>query len=117
MSIVPKIIVGVLIFTTLLTVSASYYKSVVAHDFKVYGVNIELDENSSYVWFVFDNTEYEIDVPSNELDAILNSISEETGVPASQFDISFLEYIEYSYQEAFIVKEEKTGEDSTDISE
>ncbi len=95
-----------MIILTSISVSATFYKTVILQDFEVTGVWIEFPTpNSSYVWFVYDNQEYELDLDTTDYLEIETNVANELEVDISNLDPDFIDYLQSAYDEA-----EVTGE-------
>lgn len=107
------IFVGILIA---LSVSATFYKTVILQDFDITGVWIEFPtEESSYVWFVYDNGEYEIELETTDYDELIQAVSEEVGIEAENLETDFLDYFYSAYEEAEVVEEDEGTDGYEDI--
>ncbi len=110
-----KVLVGVILFLIVLSVSATFYKTVVLQDFEVTGVFIEFPtEDSTYVWFVYDNEEYELELETTNYDEIVNATADEIGVSVSELDTDFLDYLHTAYDEGEVTG---TGEEEGSVEE
>lgn len=118
-----KILVGCIVVLTILSLSATFYKTVILQDFEVTGVWIEFPtEDSSYVWFVYENEEYELELETSNYDEILSAVSTEVGVEASLLPPDFVEYLESAYAEAEVTGEGEEesleeGDESEEMTE
>lgn len=84
-----------------ISIGATYYKMVVLQDFETTGIWLEfVEEESTYVFFVYENVEYELELETTDYNLILLSISDEVGIPVADLDPDFLEYLQGSYEEA-----------------
>jgi hypothetical protein len=96
-----KLLLTIILVLTLLSVSATFYKTVILQDFDVTGAYIEFtDDESSYVWFVYENEEYELELNTTNYDEIISSISEEIGIDTEKLPADFLEYLNNAYDDA-----------------
>ena len=101
-----KILFITMIVLIAVSVSATFYKTVILQDFDVTGVWIEFPtEDTSYVWFVYDDIEYELELEENDLEVIKLSIASSIGVEVNELDTDFVSYVESSYEEALTLAE------------
>lgn len=111
MGLKSKILLGITLTAIILSVTSSFYKSVIIEDFEVVGTWVEVDEDYAYVWFMYENQEYEFEIESNSLDKIISTIVEQTGTAEKNLDADFIEDLEYSYDDAWLaLKELEEGE-------
>lgn len=104
-----KILIGCIVVLTFLSLSATFYKTVILQDFEVTGVWIEFPtEDSSYVWFVYDNEEYELELETSNYGEILLAVAGEVGLETASLEPEFVEYLESAYAEAEVTG---TGEE------
>ena len=74
-------------------------------DFKAEGAYIEFPtESSSYVWFVYNNEEYELELESTNYNDILDATAVAIGVSVQEMDNDFLEYLKIAFDDAEIVE-------------
>jgi hypothetical protein len=101
---------------TVLSVSATFYKTVILQDFELTGVSIEFPtEESTFVWFVYNNKEYELELETSNYEEIITAVANEVGLPSSELDANFLEYLKTAYGEAGVNGTgEKAEEGSTE---
>lgn len=114
-----KILLVLVLLLTILSVSATYYKTVILQDFDITGFWIEFYEgDTSYVYFVYENEEYEIEPETTDYNLILLSVSEELGIPATDLDQSFLEGLQAAYEEAEYVEpsDDEASEEAEETS-
>ncbi len=115
-----KVLVGIIFFLIVLSVSATFYKTVILQDFEVTGVFVEFPtEDSTYVWFVYDNEEYELELETTNYDEIVNATADKIGVPVSELDADFLDYLHTAYDEGEVTGtgEEETVEEEESVGE
>lgn len=100
-----KLLLSLFLSLTILSVVSSYYKSVVQQDFDITGIWVEFYyDETSYVYFVYDNEEYEIEPETTNYKEILEEISAELDIPTKDLDSEFIEYMEQAYKEAKYVE-------------
>ena len=112
------IFVGLL---TIVSVSATFYKTVVLQDFDVTGVWIEFpSEDSAYVWFIYDNQEYELELETSDYEELIEAVSDEVGIEIDDLDKDFVDYFQYAYdnaeltvEKADVTEEEQVTEEET----
>jgi hypothetical protein len=91
-------------FFLILSIAATFYNTLILQDFELRGVVIEFPtEESTYLWFIYDNKEYEMELESTELNIILLTVSNEVGVPVAELDELFVEYLKNSHEEALLL--------------
>ncbi len=101
-----KILFTTMFILIVVSVSATFYKTVILENFDLAGVWIEFPtETSSYIWFVYENTEYELELEETEIEPILEKIADTVGLPVTELDSGFVAYIESSYEEALVISE------------
>lgn len=94
-------LIVVVTLLTILSAAATFYSSVLAQNYQVEGVWIEVYEDSSaYAWFVYDNQEYEIDLDTSNYEDVLLIIADEIGVTLDELDPAFIDYFDYAFTEA-----------------
>lgn len=99
-----KILFASLIFLTVLSVSATFYKTVILQDFDITGVYVEFPtKDTSSVWFVYDNKEYELELETVNYDEIVAAIASELAISETELDADFLEYLQTAYDEGEVV--------------
>jgi len=110
-----KVLVGVILFLVVLSVSATFYKTVILQDFEVTGVFIEFPtEESSYVWFVYDREEYELELETSSYDEILTAAAHEIGLPVTDLEPGFTDYLRTAYDEAEVTGTGEEAEEGSD---
>lgn len=101
-----KVLIAGVCVLLLLSVSATFYRTVILQDFDVTGVWLEFPtEDSSYVWFFYDNEEYELELETADEGAVLAAIADEVGVTVTELDSDFTDSYEYAYGEAVAATE------------
>ncbi len=96
--------IGVLL---ILSIGATFYKTVILQDFDVTGVWIEFPtEETSYAWFFYDNEEYELELETTDEEEILAAIAEEVGVAEEELKGDFVETFAETYEEAVLMGSE-----------
>lgn len=100
-----KILIGFTVLLVCISLSATFYKTVILQDFKAEGAYIEFPtESSSYVWFVYNNEEYELELESTNYNDILDATAVAIGVSVQEMDNDFLEYLKIAFDDAEIVE-------------
>jgi hypothetical protein len=118
-----KILIGCIVVLTILSLSATFYKTVILQDFEMTGVWVEFPtEDSSYVWFVHDNEEYELELETSNYDEILLAVAGEVGAEPEELDADFVAYLASAYDEAEVTgtseeESEEMSEESTEEEE
>jgi hypothetical protein len=108
-----KVLLGFVLFLIVLSISATFYKTVILEDFKMTGVYIEFPtEETSYVWFVYDDNEYELVIQSTNYEDIVASVSSELDIAVTELDVDFLEYLEEAYAGGEITSNEVASEET-----
>jgi hypothetical protein len=80
--------IGVLL---ILSIGATFYKTVILQDLDVTGVWIEFPtEETSYIWFFYDNEEYEIELDTTNRDNILSEVASEVQTTKAGLDAQFV---------------------------
>lgn len=88
-------------FLLVVSVSSAYYKTVMLQDFDITGIWIEFtSEKSTYIFFVYENIQYELELDTIDYNLILLSISNEVNRPVSNMNDDFIEDLLLTYQEA-----------------
>lgn len=101
MSHASKVLAVVTALLLVLSVSATYYKTIVLEDFSMTGVWVEFyDTDYSYLWFVYGDEEYELEVESAELLEITAAVAKELSVAPADLEPLFIEKLETAYDEA-----------------
>lgn len=101
-----KILFWVTGLLILLSVAATFYRTVILQDFEVTGVWMEVyEDNTSYVWFFYDNEEYELELETADQGEVLSAIALEVGMSSDQMDQDFLNSYEYAYSQADLATE------------
>lgn len=102
-----KVLIGVVCLLLILSVSATFYRTVILQDFDVTGVWLEFPtEDSSYVWFFYDNEEYELELETTDEGAVLAAIADEVGVAVTELEPMFMETFTEAYEEAVLMEVE-----------
>jgi len=113
-----KILLTLLTIMVILSVSSTYYRSVVLQDFELTGVWMEFYENdSTYVWYFYANEEYELEVESTEYDVIMTEIAQQLNTDIDFLDKDFLDTYSYAYSEAEYATEEETLDSNEETNE
>ncbi|HEY0964735.1 MAG TPA: hypothetical protein VGE31_02985 [Candidatus Paceibacterota bacterium] len=93
-----KLLTGFLVVLTIVSISATFYKTVILQDFNVTGVWIEFPtDDSTYVWFYYKNEEYELELKTTDYNLILLSIADAVGEPLSELDVEFIDHLKEAY--------------------
>lgn len=95
-----KILLWIFILLIVLSVSATFYKTVILQDFVVSGIGVEISENTTYVYFVYEGVEYEMELAANNFDDIERAISTELMLPLNEINKDFLDSLHETYLEA-----------------
>lgn len=96
--------IGFTVLLVVLSISATFYKTVVLQDFDVTGAYIEFPtEDSSYVWFVYNNEEYELELETSNYEEILIAVADELETSALELDEDFLLYLQSAYNEGEVI--------------
>ncbi len=102
-----KVLIAGVCVLLALSVSATFYRTVILQDFDVTGVWLEFPtEDSSYVWFFYDNEEYELELETADERAVLAAIADEVGVAVTELEPLFMETFTEAYEEAVLMEVE-----------
>lgn len=83
-----------------ISIAATYYKTVVLQDFPITGISIELlDESTTYAYFVYQNTPHEVEVPTTDYNLLLLAVADTIGIPVAELDPNFIMEFEMAYNE------------------
>jgi hypothetical protein len=109
-----RILLGVTLLFVVLSVAATFYKTVILQDFDVTGVHIEFPtKNTSYVWFIYNNEEYELELETSNYEEILTEVAQEIDIPETSLDVDFIKYIQSAYLEAKTTTTENAEDENT----
>lgn len=101
-----KILLWSMVVLVVLSVSATFYKTVILQAFDVTGVWIEFPtEDSSYVFFIYENEEYELELDTTDYDELVLNVAHAINAPENELTSEFFEYFEVAYEEALNLKE------------
>ena len=109
-----KILFGVVVVLLVLALASTFFKTVVLGDFDMVGMSIEIEDDSSYVWFIYENAEYEFEADTTDYDELLAYAAEELGLGVDELDPAFSDDFSYALEDALAFSEEEGDSESED---
>lgn len=106
MDLKTKILSWVVAMSLILSITSTFYKTIILQDFEVTGTWIEIGDDWSYVWFMYENKEYELELATTVFEEILTETANEIGIPEKNIDPIFIESLDWALEDALILLEE-----------